>query len=81
MIVDHGASADATLLEVRAPDRVGVLHDVADAIAAEGLDIRVALVETLGHEVVDVFYVRDTVGGPVTDAGVLGRSSARSSRA
>lgn len=73
VLVDHAASADATLVEVRAPDRVGVLHDVADAIATEGLDIRVALVETLGHEVVDVFYLRTPEGGPVVDPEVLDR--------
>jgi [protein-PII] uridylyltransferase len=72
VLVDRAASSTATLIEVRAPDRVGVLHDVADEIASAGLDIRVALVETLGHEVVDVFYVRGPDGDPVVGDEVLG---------
>jgi [protein-PII] uridylyltransferase len=67
VLIDHGASSSATLVEVRAPDRVGVLHLVADAIASAGFDISVALVETLGHEVVDVFYLRPANVGEVAD--------------
>jgi [protein-PII] uridylyltransferase len=76
VLVDQSASQTATLVEVRAPDRVGVLHEVADAIASAGCDIRVALVETLGHEVVDVFYIRDSNGAPVTDPDTLAQLEA-----
>ena len=62
VLVDQRASAHATLIEVRAPDSVGVLYRVATTIASLGLDIRAALVQTLGHEVVDVFYVCDSDG-------------------
>ena len=51
------ASATATVVEVRAHDGVGVLHRIASAIAASGLDVRTAKVATLGAEVVDTFYV------------------------
>ena len=70
VLIDMKASATSTLIEVRAPDRVGILYDVADVLARAGLDIRVALVETLGNEVVDVFYVCQN-GGPITDPTVL----------
>ena len=62
VLVDQRASAHAMLIEVRAPDSVGVLYRVATTIASLGLDIRAALVQTLGHEVVDVFYVCDSDG-------------------
>lgn len=64
---DDGASSNATFLEVRAPDTLGVLHRITKAIADLGLDIRHARVLTLGNEVVDAFYVRESGGGRITD--------------
>jgi [protein-PII] uridylyltransferase len=52
---------------VRAPDMLGVLHRITKAIADLGLDIRHARVLTLGNEVVDSFYVRESGGGRITD--------------
>ena len=64
--VDNDASSNATVVEVRAPDAVGLLYRITKALAEVGLDIRHAKVATLGHEVVDTFYVQ-THGGKVTD--------------
>lgn len=64
---DDSASSNATFLEVRAPDTVGVLHRITKAIADCGLDIRHARVLTLGNEVVDSFYVREPSGGRIDD--------------
>ena len=64
VVVDARASARATLVEVHAEDRVGLLHTIARALFELGLDIQVAKVDTLGREVVDVFYVRDLTGHP-----------------
>lgn len=64
---DDTASSNATFLEVRAPDMVGVLHKITKAIADLGLDIRHARVLTLGHEVVDSFYVRQQDGNRIDD--------------
>jgi [protein-PII] uridylyltransferase len=57
VLVDNSSTPRATVVEVRAPDGVGVLYRIAGAIAASGFDIRSAKVLTLGHEVVDTFYV------------------------
>ena len=73
VIVDNDASARATVIEVRAPDDVGVLYRITKAIAAAGLDVRSARASTLGHEVVDAFYVVDGAGEKVTDAARLER--------
>jgi [protein-PII] uridylyltransferase len=58
VIVDNDAATNATVVEVRAPDAPGMLHRITAAIAALGLDIVSARVATLGHAVVDSFYVR-----------------------
>jgi [protein-PII] uridylyltransferase len=62
------ASSNATVIELRAPDSIGLLHRVAKTLAELALDIRHARVQTLGNEVVDTFYVRNQMGEKVTDA-------------
>ncbi|MEI8410962.1 MULTISPECIES: [protein-PII] uridylyltransferase [unclassified Kribbella] len=62
-----GASETATVLQVRAHDRPGLLYDVTSAIASTGADIRSAHVSTLGAECVDVFYLTDNQGSPLDD--------------
>jgi [protein-PII] uridylyltransferase len=69
------ASDTATVLEVRAHDRPGLLYRVAQAIADCGLDVRAARVGTLGAEAVDAFYVVGTDGERVHDKAV--RTSVR----
>ena len=49
-----------------------MLYRITKALADLALDIRHARVQTLGHEVVDTFYVRDATGAKVTDAFYLG---------
>src|SRR5580658_7063030 len=62
-----GASETATVVEVRAHDAPGLLWRVGRALGECGLNVRAARVETLGAEVVDVFYVTDEDGLPLTD--------------
>jgi len=64
----HGDASDtATVVEVRAPDRIGTLYRITRVLADLGLDIRHAKVATVGHEVVDAFYVVDESGAKVGD--------------
>jgi [protein-PII] uridylyltransferase len=63
VVVDNDATPRATVLEVRTDDGPGVLHRVARVLGEHGLDILSAKVETLGHEVVDTFYVRTASEG------------------
>ena len=58
VLVSNDASASTTMVDVRAPDAIAVLYRLAAALTSRGLDIRSAKVATLGHEVVDVFYVQ-----------------------
>lgn len=61
------ASATATVVEVRAHDRPGLLWRIGRAFGECGLDVQAARVETLGAEAVDVFYVVDRAGRKLTD--------------
>ena len=58
----------ATLMEVRAHDRRGLVWTVCDQIASLGLSIRSAHMSTYGDEVRDVFYVVDRDGQRLDDA-------------
>jgi [protein-PII] uridylyltransferase len=60
-------SGRATVVEVHTVDRLGVLYAITGAIAELELDIVVARIQTVGHEVTDVFYVRDRRSGPLDD--------------
>jgi len=60
------ASATATVLQVRAHDEPGLLYRVASLVAAHGVAVRSAAVDTLGADVVDVFYLVGPDGGPLT---------------
>lgn len=55
-------SGTSTIVEVHTLDRIGVLYAIATALAELDIDIVVARIQTLGHEVVDAFYVRDADG-------------------
>ncbi|HVF74855.1 MAG TPA: [protein-PII] uridylyltransferase [Acidimicrobiales bacterium] len=67
VLIDNDATSAATVVEVRAPDDVGVLYRITRALADADLDVRRAKVSTLGHEVVDAFYVVDREGRKVED--------------
>lgn len=61
------ASAHSTVIEVRAPDALGLLFAVTAALTDLDLDIHIAKIDTLGRRVVDVFYVRNSWGEKLTD--------------
>ena len=62
-----GASASATVLEVKARDAPGLLYRVASALAGMGVSVRSARVSTLGAEAVDVFYIVTATGAQLSD--------------
>ena len=61
------ASQTATVLQVRAHDEPGLLHTIASVVASAGVQVRSALVDTLGADVVDVFYLTDSQQRPLPD--------------
>ena len=60
-------ATNATVIEVRMHDRPGVLYTVAKAISRFGVDIRAAIVATLGAEAFDTLYVTDVNGGALSE--------------
>ena len=74
--VDNDASDSATVLEVRAPDEVGLLHRITRVLFEADLDVVSARVSTLGELVVDAFYVREAGGEKVTDPDRLAEITA-----
>jgi [protein-PII] uridylyltransferase len=58
---------DATVVEVDAPDAVGLLYRVTRALSELDVDIRLARVETMTDRVVDAFSLTDADGGPLED--------------
>jgi [protein-PII] uridylyltransferase len=71
VLVDNDASRSATVVEVHAPDSMGVLYRITRALSELDLDIVSAKVQTLGDRVVDAFYVRRPDGAKVEDPAVL----------
>ena len=67
VVIKPEASRQATVLEVRAADRPGVVYLVCAALARVGLAVRSAHVDTLGPQAVDVFYVQEASAGVLTD--------------
>jgi [protein-PII] uridylyltransferase len=71
VFVDNEATDVATIVEVRAADGIGVLARITDAIAGRGVRVEQAYVSTLGHEVIDTFYVTSPDGAKLTDPHVV----------
>ncbi len=66
--LDPTASDQYTVIDIRARDQVGLLHDVAAIMADFGVSIHQAFITTEGERAVDAFYVTDPLGAPL-DAG------------
>ncbi len=62
VVADNEVSDAHTVLEIYARDRVGLLHRIATALLALGLDIHLALITTNVDQVLDVFYVNEADG-------------------
>jgi len=65
-------SAEHTIIRVRAPDRLGLLHDILQALFEAGVNVAEANIRTVGDVAEDVFCVTDAGKGKVTGTARLG---------
>jgi len=63
----NDVSEFSTVIEVGAPDRIGLLFDITRTFAELHLDVHLAKVATFDGRVVDAFYLRDALGQKVVD--------------
>jgi len=54
---DSDACPTATLVEIEAEDRLGLLYSLAAVFSSNGCNIDMVLVDTKGRRAIDVFYV------------------------
>jgi [protein-PII] uridylyltransferase len=66
--IDNDASDFFTVVEIGAPDRIGLLYDITRTLSELQLDVHLAKVATYTGRVVDAFYVRDELGRKVTES-------------
>jgi [protein-PII] uridylyltransferase len=62
VFIDNGVSHSASVVEVNARDRVGLLVALLRAMDDCGLQVMTAHINTYGQLAVDVFYVKDSYG-------------------
>ena len=65
--MDNSGSARYTMVDITAPDRMGLLFTVTYALFQLGLVIHLAKITTNVDQVLDVFYVTDSSGAKVAD--------------
>ena len=63
----HDEADHSTVIEVRAPDALGLLYALTAGLSDLDLNIHVAKIDTLGDRVVDVFYVRTAWGAKIDE--------------
>jgi [protein-PII] uridylyltransferase len=63
----NDVATNATVIEVRMHDKPGVLFNVSRTISKFGVDIRAAIVATLGAEAFDTLYITDLQGNALSE--------------
>ncbi|HWP77952.1 MAG TPA: [protein-PII] uridylyltransferase, partial [Methylomirabilota bacterium] len=71
--LDNQLSDSHTVLEVKCPDRVGLLYVITRTLSAQGLDIASARIATEIDQAYDTFYLTDRQGRRLEDDPAMGR--------
>ncbi|GAB4260522.1 MAG: [protein-PII] uridylyltransferase [Deferrisomatales bacterium] len=74
--VDNRASRRFTVVDLQAPDRLGLLYDVSRTFTGQGVSIRLAKIATNIEQVADSFYVERVGGGKIEDPEAIARLEA-----
>ncbi len=67
VLIDNEISESATVVEVHAPDHLGLLFQITEVLQELQLDITTAKIQTFGPQVVDSFYLTDASGAKLHD--------------
>jgi [protein-PII] uridylyltransferase len=67
VVVDNALSDESTVIEVKCPDRLGLLYLITRTLSARGLDIVSARIATEIDQAYDTFYVQNDKGGKIED--------------
>jgi [protein-PII] uridylyltransferase len=71
--VDNQISDSRTVVEVKCPDRVGLLYVITRTLSGQGLDIASARIATEIDQAYDTFYVTDRQGRRLEDEAAMAR--------
>jgi len=71
--LDNQLSDSSTVVEVKCPDRVGLLYLITRTLSAQGLDITSARIATEIDQAYDTFYVTDRQGRRLEDESAMTR--------
>ena len=77
VVVNNNAHPTCTIIEVQAPDRLGLLYHLLGAISHGGISIEAARIATEQKAALDVFYLRTKEGEKITDRNALLRLERR----
>ena len=69
--IDNQLSDSSTVVEVKSPDRLGLLYLITRTLSASGLDIANARIATEIDQAFDTFYVTDRAGRKITDEAAM----------
>ena len=77
VLLNNNAHPSCTIIEVQAPDRVGLLYHLLRAISHGGITIEAARIATEQKAALDVFYLRNKDGEKITTENALARLERR----
>lgn len=77
VVVNNNAHPTCTILEVQAPDRLGLLYQMLRAISHGGISIDAARIATEQNAALDVFYLRTKQGEKIRERSALLRLERR----
>jgi [protein-PII] uridylyltransferase len=77
VVANNNAHPASTILELQAPDKLGLLYHLLRAISHDGIMIKSARIATESRAALDVFYLRDRFGAKIIDQADLLRLERR----
>jgi [protein-PII] uridylyltransferase len=73
IVFDNAEPTRHTALRIETDDRIGLLSDILEALAASGVNVDQALIETAEYIACDTFYIYDQAGEKILDNARLAR--------